>query len=94
MSKAQYWILNCASLLLVTLLLAHYWLSRSNNNISNDLTRAQAYIGNARQVEPVLDQMAKRIAKGSEADPRLKDILVKYGLSVTLNNEGQTKTYP
>ncbi len=94
MNRLQFWILNIAGVVLVVLLLAHFALARWNGRLRNELARDQAFINNARQVEPVLDQMAKRIAKGSETDPRLRDILVKYGLSVTLEAQGKKTTYP
>ncbi|MBI3850770.1 MAG: hypothetical protein HY298_10930 [Verrucomicrobia bacterium] len=94
MTKAQFWILNVASLVLAAVLLSHFFFVRHNNQLGASLSREQAYINNARQLETLLDQLAKRIAKGSETDPKLKDILVKYGMTVTLETDGKKKTYP
>ena len=94
MNKLQFWTLNIASLILAAVLLGHFFFVRHNNQLGAALSRDQAYINNARQLETVLDQLAKRIAKGSDIDPKLKDILVKYGMTVTLEIEGKKKTYP
>ena len=48
----------------------------------------------ARQLETVLDQLAKRIAKGSDIDPKLKIVLLKYGMNVSLEIDKKKKTYP
>lgn len=58
------------------------------------VTRDQAALNNTRQAEVVLDQLAKRIVRGSEVDPRLTNILAKYGLNVTLEVDGKMKSYP
>ena len=94
MSKLQFWTLNIASLILAAVLMGHFFFVRHNNQLGASLTREQAYINNARQLETVLDQLAKRIAKGSDTDPKLKNILVKYGMTVTLETDGKKKTYP
>ncbi len=94
MSKLQYWILNGLGLTLVVLLLAHYFFARSNDRLGDAVVRDQAFVNGSRQVELTLDQLAKRIAKGSETDPKLKQVLVNYGLNVTLETDGKTKSYP
>ena len=94
MSRLQFWVLNVTSGILVILLATHFLLSRLNGRIGDDVNRQRAYINNANQVSAVLDRMAQRIALGSESDPRLRDLLVKYGLSVTLEVQGKKKTYP
>lgn len=94
MNRLQFWLLNLASAGLVLLLAGHFLLARRNNRIGEQLNREQTYIGRASQVSAVLDQMARRIALGSESDPRLRDVLIKYGLSVTLEAGGKKKTYP
>ena len=94
MNKLQFWIVNGASLLLAGVLLGHFFFARHNNQLGAALTREQGYINQARQLETVLDQLGKRIAKGSDTDPKLKTILVKYGMTVTLEVDGKKKTYP
>jgi hypothetical protein len=51
-------------------------------------------VARARQMEPILDQIAKRIAKVSDNDPQLRLILVKHGMKVTLEVDGKQKSYP
>ncbi len=94
MNKSQFWILNLASLVLAALLLGHFFFQRHNNRLGDALNRERAYINQAAQLEAVLDQLGKRIAKGSDTDPKLKNILVKYGMTVTLETDGKKKTYP
>ena len=94
MSRFQFWTLNCAGAILVLLLLAHFVMARLNGRRTDELNLQRAYINNANQVSAVLDRMAQRIAQGSESDPRLRDLLIKYGLSVTLDVQGKKKTYP
>ncbi|MDQ6631347.1 MAG: hypothetical protein M3Y82_06270 [Verrucomicrobiota bacterium] len=94
MNRLQFILLNTVSFFVVIILVTHFFIVRANNELSGAVARNQAAISNARQLEPILDQLAKRIARGSEADPRLRNILVKHGLTVTLDVDGKKKTYP
>lgn len=94
MSKSQYWILNFLGVILAVLLLSHYFFAKSNYQLAEDTRQGQATIARSRQLAVTLDQMAKRVAIGSETDPRLRQILVRYGLHVTLEKDGVKKTYP
>ena len=94
MNKLEFWVLNSVSLILVMLLLGHFFFAQHNNRLGQGLSRDRAAINNARQLQGVLDQLAQRIAKGSDTDPKLKQILVKYGLKVTLEVDGKKKSYP
>ena len=94
MNKLQFWALNVVSLLLAILLLCHFLFAQHNNRLGQALDRDRTAINNANRLEGVLDQLAKRIAKGSDTDPKLKIVLVKYGLNVTLEVDGKKKTYP
>ena len=94
MSRFQFWTLNCAGAILVLLLVSHFVMARLNGRRTDELNLQRAYINNANQVSAVLDRMGQRIAQGSESDPRLRDLLIKYGLSVTLDVQGKKKTYP
>ena len=94
MSKFQFWTLNVIGLLLVAELLGHHFFARHNDRLGDAVLRDQAFVNGSRQVEATLDQLAKRIAKGSETDPKLKNLLVKHGLNVTLETDGTKKSYP
>jgi len=94
MTKTQYWLLNITALLLGVFVLAHFFLVKLNTTSSQTLDRDRALVNSGRQVENVLDQLAKRIAIGSETDPRLKNILAQHSLKVTLEVDGKKKTYP
>ena len=94
MNKLQFWTLNAVCLALAALLVTHFYFSRHNTRMAEALNQERAYLNNARQLETVLDQLAKRIARGSDTDPKLKNVLVKFGMNVTLEVDGQKKTYP
>ena len=94
MTKPQFSVLLLVSIIVSGLMLGHLWLIASNNRIGNQLSSEQSFVGNAQQLEPVLDRLAKRIAMGSEKDPRLKNVLAKHGLQVTLEVDGKKKNYP
>ena len=94
MTRVQFWILNLTSVLLVLLLIGHLVMAHLNSQLGKGVAEKRVFINNARQIEPILDTLSKRIARGSDADPRLKSILIKFGLNVTLEVDGKNKTYP
>lgn len=94
MNRREYLLLNIASLVLAVLLLGHFFFSRYNAQISDALAQEQAYINKANNLSPVLNQLSMRIAKGSDADPNLKNVLRRYGLNVTLDVDGKKIMYP
>ena len=94
MSRSQFLALWLVSVLLIGLVLTNWFLVRSNARLNATLLSQQGYINKASQAEPVLDNMAKRIAKGSDVDARLKNVLIKHGLKVTLDVDGKKKSYP
>jgi hypothetical protein len=94
MTRAQFCSLNLTSSVLVLLLLAHLIMARLNSQLGSRVSEQRAFINNSRQVETVLDSLSKRIAAGSQSDPHLKTILVKYDLSDTLDLNGKPKSSP
>ena len=94
MNRLQFWTLNLSALLLAALLLGHFFFAQHNDTLGAALERDRAAVANARQVEVVLDQLAKRIAVASKTEPQLKTVLVKYGLNVTLETDGRKTTVP
>jgi cytochrome c-type biogenesis protein CcmH/NrfG len=84
MTRLEYWTLSVVALALSLMLIGNYYLTVSNNSSNAQLARDQAAINNAEQLKPVLDQLTKRIAKGSENDPRLAEVLKRNGLQVIL----------
>lgn len=66
-------LLDLVCLLLGLLLLANFTLAQINQRLEQTVTQYQAYINQARQSESVLDQLAKRVAKGSDSEPTLRD---------------------
>lgn len=101
MNRFQFWTLNFLGFVLAILLLAHYFWGRSNETVllaneqlNQTLAREQATISAAQQVESVLGLLAKRIARGSETDPQLRNILARHALNVTLETDGTKRNYP
>ena len=87
-------LLNLVCLVLGLLLLANFTLAQINERIEQTVTQYQTYINQARQSESLLDQLAKRVAKGSDSEPALRAVLKRRQLNVTLEVNGETKHYP
>lgn len=94
MTQRQFWIFNSISAILVALMITQFVLGSSNAKWNEELGRKQVIINNARQLEPVLDQLAKRIARDSETNAAFRTLLAKYDLHVTLEVDGKQKQYP
>ncbi len=94
MNKTDFSILLFLSVLIAALVGVNLWLNVSNNKLNNQLAQEQQAVNHAQQISPVLDNLAKRIAKGSDVDPRLREVLKKNELQVTLDNGGEPKKYP
>jgi hypothetical protein len=94
MTKPQFWALNIISFVLAILLLAQFALDGSNQKLVTEVNNRQAVVKNAQQLEPVLDQLAKRIAHDSDTNAALRNLLVKYDMHVTLEVDGKQKKYP
>jgi hypothetical protein len=82
MTKNQFWVLNGTSILLAGLLLAHFYFSRSNNELGRQLNADRTAVNNGRQLQPILENMARRIAAAGETDMKLKVLLTKYDIKV------------
>jgi hypothetical protein len=94
MTKNQFWLLNLVSAILIVLLFAHLFFSRANNSLGAQLNAQRAYVNNARQLQPVLENMAQRIATAGENDPKLKALLTKYDIRITLPPETTAEKQP
>lgn len=94
MTKPQFWALNFIGLALVILLLSQFIIDRINAKLVAEVNNRQAIVRNAQQLEPILDQLAKRIARDSETNTALRNLLVKYDMQVTLEVDGKQKNYP
>ncbi|MBI4026851.1 MAG: hypothetical protein HY360_17840 [Verrucomicrobia bacterium] len=94
MTRWQFHALNATCLVLVLTIGLQYWLGQRVQALNIQALRAQNIVSNARQVEPVLRRMSMRIAELSDTEPALRDLLIKYGMKVTLNVDGKQKNYP
>ena len=82
MTRHQFWLLNGVSALLIILLLAHSSLSRQNARLGAQINTERAYINNARQLQPFLENLARRINAAGESDIQLRALLTKYDIKV------------
>ena len=94
MTKAQRAFFNVVALLLVVLILADLWLTIKNRSLSRQVNQMQVTIINARRIEPILTQLSLQIAKRSDQDPALRELMKRHNLQVTLDVEGGKKRYP
>lgn len=87
MNQIQWMALNLVSAILIVLLLAHLSISRSNTKAATQLNVARTYINNARQTQPALENLIRRINAGGQNDIQLKSLLTKYDIKVNLPAE-------
>lgn len=97
MTRAQFWILNLAALLLAAVIGFEMYSSDKLDEAQLLMRQAQLPLLQAQQVQPAARQMVARIARGAAIDPALKDLLVKYGFQVTITPkaaQGPTASNP
>ena len=87
MNRIQWLALCTVSAVLIVLLLAHLSLSRSNTKAAAQLNATRTYINNARQVQPALENLVRRINSGGQSDFQLKALLTKYDIKVNIAPE-------
>ena len=84
MTKKQYIVLMVTSVMLAILMVVNLALAHRAQGINNRILEAQAFINKNRPVDGALQQLAARTAQAAEKEPKMKDLLTKYGI--------QTKT--
>jgi hypothetical protein len=84
MTRTQFWLLNAVSAVLILFLVAHVVVSRSNNKAAQQLNTQRAYINNARQVQPALETLIRRIGAAGQNDLQLKALLANYDIKVNI----------
>src|SRR4051794_12095837 len=89
MTRTQFWLLNTVSAVVVLLMLAHVTVSRANSKAAQQLNVERAYINNARQLQPALENLVRRINVAGQNDLQLKALLPKY--DIKLNASGDPK---
>ena len=82
------------SFILIVAVCSDIFLSQKTRELSMKINQMQNAIINARRVEPILTDISIKIAKHSNEDPRLKEILVKYSMQVKIDEQGVEKDYP
>ena len=94
MNRIQLYVLNVVCLLLAVLILTNFALVLRNQSMADRLLQTQAAVANSRRAEQILSQLSMRIARDSDREPALRDLLKKHSLKVTLEVEGKKKAYP
>jgi hypothetical protein len=83
-TRAQYWMLNAASLAVAALIGFEIHSVHQMDDVTALVQQAQAPLIEAQQQGPQIQRLVQRIAVGSTRDPALKDLLAKYGISLTV----------
>jgi hypothetical protein len=82
MTRTQFWLLNIVSAVLIVFLVAHVVISRSNNKAAQQLNTQRGYINNARQIQPGVENLVRRINAAGQNDIQLKALLSKYDIKM------------
>ncbi len=84
MTRAQFWILNAASLLLAALIAFELYSNDRLDDSRERLREAQIPVLQAEQLQPLARRMVEQTARGAMTDPALKDLLARYGFKMTV----------
>ena len=84
---AQFWALSVAALLVLALVLANVFLSRSNAQLQREVNERQLYIQQTLQLEGLYREMVRALAELAvqNKDERLRALLASQGITVNLN---------
>ncbi len=83
MNRVKLMILWALAVLLVVLMAGKYVLSVENAKLAREMMAAQATITSAQRAEPMLRQMAGRLAQLATREPELADLLRQYNVHIT-----------
>jgi hypothetical protein len=89
-TRAQYWMLNAASLVVAALIGFEIHSVHQLDDVTTLLQKAQAPLVAAQQQAPQIQQLIQRTAVGATRDPALKELLQKYGISITVKSSATT----
>jgi hypothetical protein len=84
-TRAQYWMLNVVSLAVAALIGFEIHSVHQLDDVTALVERAQAPLVTAQQQAPQTQRLIQRTAIGATRDPALKELLAKYGISITAN---------
>jgi hypothetical protein len=90
-TRAQYWTLNAVSLLVAALIGFEIHSVHQLDAVTALVQRAQVPLIAAQQQAPQTQRLIERTAIGATRDPALKDLLAKYGISVTPGRDASTQ---
>ena len=85
--SAQFWALSVAALLVLALVLANVFISRSNAQLQREVNERQLYIQQTLQLEGLYREMVRALAELAvqNKDERLRALLASQGITVNLN---------
>ena len=68
MTRIQYLVANATAALLVILLFTHFFMSRASSRLGAQLNAQRNFIGNARQLQPILERIIQRTSQGAAVE--------------------------
>lgn len=88
------WLLNSLGWSAAVLILATIGFSFWNQSYAAKIAQSQASIANGQKAAEILKQLTVRVAQGSDVDPELRKLLIKYDLKASLMVDGKRRDYP
>lgn len=83
MTRTQFWVLNALAGVVVVLLGLKVALALDIGRRQVQLAQAQAVLAQAQRAEPVMKELALRIAQAAQREPQLADLLKQHGVRLS-----------
>ena len=80
--------------LAAVLILTTVGFSLWNQSLAAQVAQHQTVVGNGQKAAEILKQLTVRVAQGSDMDPELRKLLIKYDLNASLMVDGKRRDYP
>lgn len=87
-------LLNTLAWTTAVLILATVGFSFWNQSYAVKVAQSQGSIANGQKAAEILKQLTIRVAQGSDVDPELRKLLIKYDLKASLMVDGKRRDYP
>lgn len=83
LSRGKYSALWLLAFLLLAAIATRFYLAVDNARVAHQIMSAQATVATAQRTEPMVRQMASRLAHYSAQEPELMDLLRQHNLRVS-----------